>query len=134
MKGENAKVDADADAGRYYVFVEEMLHRGNRGVAAEFLTTDFVEHGIGGDRFRDEFIEHLVARRARYPGALWTIELLVGVAGLVVCHTTVVKPESSEHAARMWETVVLRFTGGRIAECWRVCDERLLAAEAHGVV
>lgn len=118
----------EADAGFYYVFVEEVMQRGAVKIASTFLSPDFVEHGTAGDRRGPEFVSRLAARRARFPNAVWTIELLVVVGGLVVCHTTMVTPEMT---AQGWESVVIRFDSGKIAECWRICDESLSGAESH---
>lgn len=124
-----ATAAAEADAALYYIFIEEVLQRGAIGAADKFLAIDFVEHGPSGDRRRKEFVAGLGARRERFPNAMWTIELLVAVGGLVVCHTTMVNPELPASA---WESVVIRFAGGKIAECWRICDSSLLLAD--GVV
>ncbi len=116
----------DADVGFYYVFVEEVLQRGAVKITETFLSPDFVEHGTAGDRCGPEFVSLLAARRARFPNAVWTIELLVVVGGLVICHTTMVAPGMPGQA---WENVVIRFDSGKIAECWRICDESLFEAE-----
>lgn len=112
--------------GTYYVFVEEVLQRGAVKIADKFLAPDFVEHGAAGDRNGPEFVAGLAERRARFPNAVWTIELLVVVGGLVICHKTMVTPESPGQG---WESVVLRFDAGKIAECWRICDESLLGSK-----
>ncbi|MES2359809.1 MAG: ester cyclase [Gemmatimonadota bacterium] len=121
-----ATADADADVGRYYVFVDQVLQRGMMEGADEFLADDFIEHGIGGDHRRDEFLSRVRSQRARFPDAVWTIELLVAVNGLVHCHATMRAPEQPAAATHTWESVVVRFDGGKMAECWRMRDERSL--------
>jgi predicted SnoaL-like aldol condensation-catalyzing enzyme len=115
---------SDADARLYYIFIEEVLQRGAMGVAEQFLAADFVDHGASGDRLRHDFISELTIRRARFPDAVWTIELLADVGGLVVCHTTMTAPGL---AVPGWESVVIRCAAGKIAECWRISDHSLLA-------
>ena len=114
---------ADADAALYYVFVEQTLQRGAPGSVASFLTNDFVEHHAGRDRNGDEFAACIATRQARYPDAVWTIELLVTIGSLVVCYMTMTVPElTGQH----WETIVSRFEGGKIAECWRMSHNGLV--------
>lgn len=120
--------EAEADVRLYYIFIEEVLQRGAIGAAEEFLATDFVAHGAAGDRHRHEFVTGLATRRARFPDAVWTIELLAGVGGLVVCHTTIV---ASDPPKQGWESVVIRFAAGKMAEYWRICDDGLLTAERY---
>ena len=118
-----APATAEADAALYYVFVEQALQRGSAGCVASFLTNDFVEHHAGRDRDGGEFATCIATRQARYPDAAWTIELLVTIGSLVVCYMTMTVPElTGQH----WETIVSRFEGGKIAECWRMSDNRLV--------
>lgn len=121
-----AALDADADVGRYYVFVDQVLQRGVMDGADEFLADDFMEHGTGGDRDRDGFLARIRSQCERYPNAVWTIELLVAVNGLVVCHATMMTPKRSTLMANAWESVVVRFRDGKMAECWCMRDETLL--------
>jgi predicted SnoaL-like aldol condensation-catalyzing enzyme len=116
---------AETDVGLYYVFIEQVLQSGAIGAASQFLADEFIEHGMAGDRSRDDFIAHLVARRARFPNAAWTIEALAAVGGLVVCYMTMVTPDLP---AQLWESVVIRFEHERIAECWTICDRMLLVS------
>ena len=122
----------DEDVALYYRFVEEMMRHGDADVARRFLAADFVEHGAVTSRGGEELLRSLAARRTRLPGAVWTIELLAGVGGLVLCHTSVACPAPSGCVAHGWETIVLRVADGRLAESWRICDEWLRAAEHDG--
>ncbi|HXF25473.1 MAG TPA: hypothetical protein VN602_13175, partial [Gemmatimonadaceae bacterium] len=67
-----ATADADADVGRYYVFVDQVLQRGMMEGVDEFLAADFIEHGVGGDRRREEFLSRVRGQRAQFPDAVWT--------------------------------------------------------------
>jgi len=118
--------DGDADAARYYVFVDQVLQRGVVDGLEEFLTDDFIEHEIGGDHPRDEFVSRILHQRAQFPDAVWTIELLAGVNGLVVCHATMAGSNLPALTTSAWENIVVRFEAGRMAECWRMRDETLL--------
>lgn len=120
-----ANHDADADLGRYYAFVDQVLQRGVMDGMDEFLTDDFIQHGIDGDHGRDEFLSRIQRQRAQFPDAVWTIELLTGVNGLVLCHATMTGSNPPAHATSTWENIVVRFDAGRMAECWRMRDERL---------
>lgn len=113
--------------GQYYAFVEEVLFRGSSHDAIRCLADDFVEHGSAGEHSRAEFLASFAVRRARFPGAAWTIDLLSGAGNLVVCHTTMVTVEESGARVHAQETAVMRFVAGKIVECWRTFDERLLA-------
>jgi predicted SnoaL-like aldol condensation-catalyzing enzyme len=113
----------ETEVALYYVFIEEVLQGGAVSRADRFLAAEFVEHGARGDRHRHDFVAHLAERRARFPNAVWTIESLAGVGGLVVCYMTVVTPELPLQG---WESVVIRFSAGKIAECWTICDSSLL--------
>lgn len=121
-----ATADADADVGRYYVFVDQVLQRGMMEGVDEFLAADFIEHGVGGDRRREEFLSRVRGQRAQFPDAVWTIELLVAVNGLVLCHATITAPPQPAAITHTWESVVVRFDAGKMAECWRMRDETLL--------
>ncbi|MDB4892858.1 MAG: SnoaL-like polyketide cyclase [Gemmatimonadetes bacterium] len=125
----NRQVDAlrtEQQIGQYYAFVEEVLFRGSSHDASRCLADDFVEHGSTGERSRAEFLASFAARRARFPEAAWTIDLLSSEGNLVVCHTTMVTVEESGARVRVQETAVMRFAAGKIVECWRTFDERLL--------
>jgi predicted SnoaL-like aldol condensation-catalyzing enzyme len=112
--------------GQYYAFVEEVLFRGSSHDATGCLADDFIEHGNAGEHSRAEFLASFAARRARFPGSAWTIDLLTGAGNLVVCHTTMERVEESGDRVRAQETAVMRFAAGKIVECWRTFDERLL--------
>lgn len=119
----SAATRAEAEIGLYYIFVEEVLQRGAVGAADRFLSAEFVEHGMTGDRNRRDFIAHLGARRERFPNAEWTIETLIGVGGFVVCYMTMRAPGLPDPG---WESVVIRFQSDRIAERWSICDPTLM--------
>ncbi len=72
---------------------------------------------------RDEFLSRVRGQRARFPDAVWTIELLVAVNGLVLCHATMTGSEQAAATTHTWESVVVRFAAGKMAECWRMRDE-----------
>lgn len=112
----------------YYAFVEEVMRRGTSAVAARLLADDFVAHDAVVTHTRDEFIAARAARHARLPDAEWTIELLVNVGGMVVCHAVVTAPAARPPVVAAWETVIARIVGERIAECWCACDARLAGA------
>jgi predicted SnoaL-like aldol condensation-catalyzing enzyme len=112
--------------GQYYAFVEEVLFRGSSDGAIRCLADDFVEHGNAGERSRTDFLASFAARRARFPGSAWTIDLLTGAGNFVVCHTTMVAVEENGAHVRAQETAVVRFAAGKIVECWRTFDERRL--------
>ncbi|MEP6730184.1 MAG: ester cyclase [bacterium] len=120
---------AEADVDVVHRFVEAVAREEAGTIKSRFFAADFVEHEAGVDFGAQEFIASLVARRARFPDVAWTVELLVSVAGLVVCHSTMTHREPTGAIARGRETVVLRIENGRFAECWRMCDERLSAAD-----
>jgi predicted SnoaL-like aldol condensation-catalyzing enzyme len=117
------EVRTEQQIGRYYAFVEEVLFRGSSLDASRCLADDFVEHGSAGERSRAEFLASLAERRARFPCASWTIDLLSGAGNLVVCHTTMVTIAESGAHVRAQETAVVRFAAGKIVECWRTFDE-----------
>lgn len=124
---------AEADIALYYAYVEALVQRGAPGLADRFLADDFVAHDGATVHGRAHFVADLVARHARHPNAVWTIELLTSVAGLVICHVTMTEPtapSSPAHPPAAWETVVARVAAGRIVECWCVCDDRLRASSA----
>jgi predicted SnoaL-like aldol condensation-catalyzing enzyme len=121
-----ATAEADADVGRYYVFVDQVLQRGVMDGVDEFLTDDFIEHGIGGDHVRDEFLSRIRHQRAQFPDLVWTIELLVAVNGLVLCHATMTEAKNPPATTCTWESVVVRFDAGKMVECWRMRNESLL--------
>ena len=121
-----AAAEAEADLGRYYVFVDQVLQRGVMDGVDEFLADGFMEHGMDGDRDRDGFLARIRSQRAQYPNGVWTIELLVAVNGLVICHATMVTPARSALMANTWESIVVRFDAGKMAESWRMRDETLL--------
>lgn len=112
--------------GQYYAFVEEVLFRGSSHDASRCLSDDFVEHGSAGERSRAEFLASFAVRRARFPSAAWTIDLLSGAGNFVVCHTTMVTIAESGAHLRAQETAVVRFSAGKIVECWRTFDESRL--------
>lgn len=115
---------AERQVGQYYAFVEEILFHDGALDPSRWLADDFIEHGSAGERSRAEFLASLAARRARFPGAAWTIDLLAGAGDLVVCHTTMMSAERTGATARAQETAIVRFAGGKIVECWRTIDER----------
>ncbi len=116
---------ADTDVALYLGFVEELARADAGGIVARFLSPGFVEHVAGDDCTASETAERLVARRARFPDAEWTIELLAGIGGLVVCHSTMTCAGDASGRARGHEIVVARISEGRIAESWRVSDDEL---------
>ncbi len=111
---------AEEDVAIYLGFVEAATQRGAVLVAERLLSGDFVEHGVGADRRGEAMLARLLDRHARFPGAEWTIEQLVGVGGLVLCHATMTCSQASGYVARGSETVIARVRAGRLAECWRV--------------
>lgn len=116
---------ADSDVALYLGFVEELASADAGGIVARFLAPGFVEHGAGNDCTASETANRLVARRARFPDAEWTIELLAGIGGLVVCHATMTCAGAAGGRARGQEIVVARISEGRIVESWRVSDDEL---------
>jgi hypothetical protein len=125
----------EEDIALLYGFMEELIRDETADVAARFLAADFVAHDGPAARPRGEFVAHRAARHARFRDAVWTIELLASVGGLVICHTTLTCPEPPggppDPAPGPWEMVVARVVAGRIAECWCACDERLRADDAR---
>ncbi|MEO5816959.1 MAG: nuclear transport factor 2 family protein [Gemmatimonadaceae bacterium] len=119
-------VRTEQQIGQYYAFVEEVLFRGSSHDASRCLADDFIEHGSSGERSRAEFLASFAVLRARFPGAVWTIDLLSGAGNLVVCHTTMVTVDASGAHVRTQETAVMRFAAGKIVECWRTFEERFL--------
>ena len=123
----------DADVAIYYAFIEEVVHRGARANTGRFLAANFVEHYDAAVRRGPELLTWLAARHARFPAAVWVIDLLVGVCDLVVCQCTMTCDTEPGPPIRVSETVVVRISNGRIAESWRASDDdRLFAAEALG--
>lgn len=118
---------SESDVALYLGFVEELGSADPAGIAARFLAHDFVEHGVHRDHSAAETVARLIERRARFPGAEWTIELVAGVGGLVVCDVTMSCDERRER-----EIVVARIHEGRIAECWRAGDAALDASAGDG--
>jgi hypothetical protein len=125
----SATLAAENDVALYFGFVEEVMRGGATGGTSRFFAADFVEHGAPVGRCGGGLVNCLAARRTRFPDAVWTIELLAGVGGVVVCHTSVTYPALAGGVTRGWETVVVRVAAGRIAESWRIRDEWLRAAE-----
>jgi|SRR5665213_2256790 len=115
-------MSAEVHVGLYYLFVEEVLQGGALTAAERFLGNNFVAHGLAGDHDRKAFISHLAARHARFPNAVWTIEALTGVGGLVVCYMTMIAPDLPDQG---WESLVVRFDRDRIVECWSICHQLL---------
>jgi predicted ester cyclase len=113
----------DADVAVYYAFIEEVVHRGVTEATGRFLAANFVEHCDATIRLGPEVLTWLAMRRARFPGAVWVIDLLVGVCGLVVCQCTMTCETEAGQPMRVSETVVARIADGRIAECWRASDD-----------
>jgi hypothetical protein len=114
---------ADADVAVYYAFIEEVVHRGATQTTGRFLSATFVEHCDSTIRLGPEVLTWLAARRARFPGAVWVIDVLVGVCGLVVCQCTMTCETGMAEPMRISETVVARIADGRIAESWRASGD-----------
>ena len=112
----------DANAGCFYSFLEEMLQRQGLSSPDQFLADDFRDHFGTESRDRLAFVTSLSEHLARFPAAAWTIEILVSVRDVVLCH---VSTQSSLIARSAWENFVVRFDGGKMAECWRSCHESL---------
>lgn len=112
----------DADVGCLYAFIEEVIQCGGIARAEGFLSESFVEHSGSDIRERSAFVSSLRARRDRLPDAVWTIELLMEVRGIVICHASV---QSSAIPTHSWEHILARFESGKIAECWRSCHSSL---------
>jgi predicted SnoaL-like aldol condensation-catalyzing enzyme len=127
-----ASLAADDGVALYFGFVEEVMRGGETAGTSRFFASDFVEHAAPSAAPDAGLVKCLAARRTRFPDAVWTIELIAGVGGLVVCHTSVTCPAPAGCVARGWETVIVRIDAGRIAESWRVRDEWLRAAEDDG--
>lgn len=113
---------ADGDVGCFYGFIEEVLQRGRFVRAAAFLADGFVEHVGNQLRGRSEFVASIDARRARFPDAVWTIEILLEVNGIVICHASVTSINIPDPS---WENMLVRFESGKMAECWRTCHASL---------
>ncbi|MEP6991455.1 MAG: ester cyclase [bacterium] len=127
---ERAAADtAEEDVAIYLGFVEAAMRHGATAVAERMLCSDFVEHGVGADRRASDVLASLLARQARFPDAQWTIEQLVGLGGLVLCHVTMTCAQTSGRIVRGSETVIARVRAGRLAECWRVEDGALRSDE-----
>ncbi len=120
---------AEEDVAIYLGFVEAATRHGATAVAERMLSGDFVEHGVGADRPAAEVLAGLLARQARFPDAEWTIEQLVGVGGLVLCHVTMTCSQVSGRVERGSETVIARVRSGRLVECWRVEEGALRPSE-----
>jgi predicted SnoaL-like aldol condensation-catalyzing enzyme len=117
--------ESEAGVGLFHRFLEQVILTGEAERARGFLAADFVEHGHGGDLSAAGFIARLADRHARYPQAEWTIDLLAGVGGLVVCQATMAVTTGGERPLHARETIVVRFAGDKMRECWRLCDRRL---------
>lgn len=129
----STSTDIESDILLYYSFVEQVLQRGAMEAADRFLAPDFVEHGPDGDSGRSEFVERIARRFADRPDATWTIELLVSVGALVLCHSTITTGSSEPRRVSFdaWENVVARFTGGRIVEIWRMYNNAQVIASSQ---
>lgn len=113
---------SEADVARYYSFLEQVASGNPAPGDALLFAPDFIEHGADGDSGCFDFIRRLRARHALFPDGVWTVELLAGVGGMVICHTTLARPASTGTSVVARETVVVRMEAGRIAECWRVWE------------
>ncbi|MDQ2667183.1 MAG: ester cyclase [Gemmatimonadota bacterium] len=118
---------SEADVAIYLTFVECLARGGSTSTARRFLAPGFIEHGEVRDRDGTELLDCLSARSAQAPDEDWAIDLLVSVGGLVVCHSSTTARLSTACASRAREIVIARITAGRIAECWRVCDDPRLS-------
>jgi predicted SnoaL-like aldol condensation-catalyzing enzyme len=123
------RLDGDADVQLYYVFLDQILQRGAVDVADRFVAPDFVEHGTEGDLGREAFITRLSAQREYFADAVWTIELLVSVGRFVICHTTIASAGLACDNVEGWESVVVRFSNGKMVERWRVAQDPQVMAE-----
>lgn len=112
----------EADVGCLYAFIEEVIQCGAITRADRFLSERFVEHDGPATRGRSAFVSSIRTRRDRFPDAVWTIELLMEVRGIVICHTSVRSFAIPMHS---WEHILVRFESGKIAECWRSCHSSL---------
>jgi predicted SnoaL-like aldol condensation-catalyzing enzyme len=119
----NTRTDTDADVQLYYVFLDQLLQRGAMDCADRFVASDFVEHGADGDVGKEAFIARLTSQTQYSPNVVWTIELLVSVGGLVICHTTIASAGAPRDSIDGWESVVVRFSDGKMVERWRVAQE-----------
>src|SRR5215213_898916 len=84
--GDASVLSSDAGVAVYLAFLECIARDGDLVAAARFLAPGFVEHGVGRRSDGDELLEQLVARRQRFPHDEWTIDTLVSVGELIVCH------------------------------------------------
>jgi steroid delta-isomerase-like uncharacterized protein len=113
-------------------YLEELINRGQMGIASELFAPDYVNHtaGSGISTGRDGFVRSITALRTAFPDWHVTIEAMVAEGDLVVdrfriaaTHTGSVNgiPPSGRRldtlAMHMWRVVK-----GKLAEGWYLTD------------
>lgn len=112
-------------------YVDEILSNGNFAVADEILAPDFVIHGLGTLRGREEFIDvQSTVIREAFPDLTVETEDVFGDGNKVAIRSTMAGTHQGEYLGIPAtdrqvevETVsICRLSGGQIAEVWPEMD------------